>query len=172
MAPNSKDKEKEKTCQCINDSVIDQLIEKISTNKTLLASIHETVKEAIRSELSQLHETIERQESRIMDLENSMEKTSKAVADMSTKLERKDEEISYLRKACNDLEQYSRRNCVRIFGIPEQSTENTTETVCNLVKDKLGINLQKSQIDRSHRVGNPESKKPVERSEGRGRSER
>ena len=50
------------------------------------------------------------------------------------------------------LEQYSRRNSLRISGIPEQSVEVTDEIVLKLVND-LGVTLNSSDIDRSHRVG-------------------
>ena len=94
------------------------------------------------------------------------------MTDLSSKLETKDAEISKLQKTCNDLEQYSRRNCVRVFGIPEQKGEDTSASVCKLAKEKLGIDLQKSQIDRSHRVREASSEEASERSEGQGHSNR
>ena len=49
-----------------------------------LSSIQEIVKEAIKSELAPLRETIERQESRIMDLENKIDNKSKEAKDLSS----------------------------------------------------------------------------------------
>ena len=63
-------------------------------------------------------------------------------------------------------------NCVRVVGIPEQSGEDTSVTVCKLVKEKLGIDLQTSQIDRRHRVREASSEESSERSEEQGHSNR
>ena len=50
------------------------------------------------------------------------------------------------------LEQYSRRNCVRIDPIPESAEENTGDIVKAVAKS-VGVNLTDEAIDRSHRVG-------------------
>ena len=60
-----------------------------------------------------------------MDLENEIDKQSKEAKDLSSKLEKKNAEISSLQRTCNELEQYSRRNTVRVFGISEKSGEDT-----------------------------------------------
>ena len=52
----------------------------------------------------------------------------------------------------DDLEQYSRRSCIRISGIDEVTDENTDEIVLQLAK-RLDVELNPSDIDRSHRVG-------------------
>lgn len=53
----------------------------------------------------------------------------------------------------DELQQYQRRNAVRIFGIPERADENTDKLVVDLVKEKLNYALPASAICRSHRVG-------------------
>ena len=52
----------------------------------------------------------------------------------------------------DDLEQYSRRSCVRIAGIPERDNENTDDHVLDLAA-RLDIGIGPRDIDRSHRVG-------------------
>ena len=54
----------------------------------------------------------------------------------------------------NELEQYSRMNGRRIFGIEKQTNEKLTETMCMSSKQKLNIDLQPHFIDRCHPVGN------------------
>ena len=52
----------------------------------------------------------------------------------------------------DDLEQYSRRSCLRIAGIKETSNEDVTQKVMNLAQSVAApITLQ--DIDRAHRVG-------------------
>ena len=57
-------------------------------------------------------------------------------------------------------EQYSRRNNLRIFGIPEgnEARENTDTLVFYLCKS-LGADVALGEIDRSHRTGKPEGRK-------------
>lgn len=51
------------------------------------------------------------------------------------------------------LEQYSRRNCIRIFGIQEKHNENLDEEVLKLFNNYLKQNIQLANIDRVHRIG-------------------
>ncbi|MEW8546212.1 MAG: hypothetical protein AB2693_22060, partial [Candidatus Thiodiazotropha sp.] len=56
-------------------------------------------------------------------------------------------------EASNDaLEQYSRRNSVRISGIPQTEQENTDKIVLDIAKS-MDVPLVITDIDRSHRVG-------------------
>ena len=72
---------------------------------------------------------------------------------MEKKIIDQSEQIHMLQNKSDDSEQYSRRNCVRIFGFPESKGENTDDIVLKLAKEKLGINIDVSDIDRSHRTG-------------------
>jgi hypothetical protein len=53
----------------------------------------------------------------------------------------------------NENEQYSRRNNIRIFGLPEAKDENCYKIVIDLCKDELKIDVTSDDIDRAHRVG-------------------
>ena len=62
-------------------------------------------------------------------------------------------ENKVLHKKIDDLEMYSRRNCVRIFGIPE--TETDTDKVVLDIAGELEVPLTASEVAVSHRVGKP-----------------
>ena len=68
------------------------------------------------------------------------------------------DEIKKLENTCksniDDLEQYSRRSCVRISGIKEEEGENTDELVLNLAR-RVSADIRPEDLDRSHRVGRP-----------------
>ena len=65
-----------------------------------------------------------------------------------------------IEKECDGLEQYSRRNSLRITGIPEsEGNTNTDKIVLDMCKD-IGLSLTDSDIDRSHWVGKPNGLKP------------
>ena len=69
----------------------------------------------------------------------------------------------------DEMDQYGRRNTIRISGIPED-VEDTTEAAIELFKSKLGVEVKRSEIDRSHRVGkkieNKENKDKENKPEG------
>ena len=65
------------------------------------------------------------------------------------KLKSGEKEVKLL---ADNNEQYSRRNSLRISGIPMENDEITDELVLELATD-MGVDLQLSEIDRSHRVG-------------------
>ena len=75
-------------------------------------------------------------------------------------IERKDAEIRDLQtrltnveERCDDLEQYSRRNTVRLRCVAEALNENTDSVVKELAARKLSVDISDSDVVRSHRVG-------------------
>ncbi|XP_072176949.1 uncharacterized protein [Diadema setosum] len=65
--------------------------------------------------------------------------------------------VNKLQDNLNTLEQYSRRNCLMVFKVPESKSENTTEVVRDIFSrhlgiQHLGIQLKADDIDRSHRI--------------------
>jgi predicted nuclease with TOPRIM domain len=59
-------------------------------------------------------------------------------------------------KGIEELEMYSRRNGIRIFGVAESADENCVKLATSLFKSKLNINnVSEMEISRAHRVGKP-----------------
>ena len=44
-----------------------------------------------------------------------------------------------------------------IHGLPESKNENTDELVIAAIKEKMGEEIEKNEIDRSHRIGVPKN---------------
>ncbi|KAK7109363.1 hypothetical protein V1264_013413 [Littorina saxatilis] len=65
---------------------------------------------------------------------------------------KKDGEIKELHDKLDNLEQYTRCNSVRIGPVPERLNENTDNIVIKLA-ESVAVQLNVSDIDRSHRVG-------------------
>lgn len=61
-------------------------------------------------------------------------------------------EVENMKWRDDELEQYSRRNSIRISGIQESDARTTDEIVLS-ISDQYGINATSADIDRSHRVG-------------------
>ena len=59
--------------------------------------------------------------------------------------------IKMNRATINNLEQYTRRECIEISGIPVQPEENTDEIVIDL-GSQMGISLNHCDISVSHRL--------------------
>ena len=63
------------------------------------------------------------------------------------------DKVKTLETDFDDLEQYSRRNSVRISGIPEKAVDNIEERVMDLFQHKMGVDNSITDVDRMHRVG-------------------
>ena len=106
--------------------------------------------EILEGKLFDMEIKIENQEIEIISLKQSKEET-----DLELSQERfKNETLSH---NLNDLEQYSRRNNVRIFGVLDNKREETiheTETIVrDLLRRKLNLNFGPEDFDICHRVG-------------------
>ena len=64
----------------------------------------------------------------------------------------KDRDILFFKDQIDSLEQYSRRNYLRISPVPEASTESTDDIVKTVAKT-AGVTVPDNAVDRSHRVG-------------------
>ena len=75
-------------------------------------------------------------------------------------LQQRDDKIKHLEQhlqesqsKIEELEQYSRRNCLVVHGVKETPGENTDDFICKLAKEKLEVDVEPTDIDRSHRLG-------------------
>ena len=71
--------------------------------------------------------------------------------------------VTALEEKTDDLEQYSRRNTVRIRSIPEALNEDTDGLVKDVAARKLDVQLTKHDFVRSHRVGRKSEEKDTPR---------
>ena len=87
-----------------------------------------------------------------MDIDKSAESTA-ALQTQIASIERTQQSLT---DEVDELEQYSRRNCLVFHGLPENSAaagnDNTTEVILK-VAGSLGVHLDAGSIDHSHRMG-------------------
>ena len=74
------------------------------------------------------------------------------VVRLRSEVQKRDREIESLQERLDESEQYSRRNAIRIHGIPESAHENTDNVIVNMA-EQIGADIFHDCIDRSHRVG-------------------
>lgn len=92
---------------------------------------------------------------------NSIEQALSKLKDESASTIKK---LSSIEDRMDDLEQYSRRNSIRVFGIPEEKAEDTDNVMKALIDSKFNnMDISIKDIDRSHRVGvhNKEHPRPI-----------
>ncbi|MEW8544979.1 MAG: hypothetical protein AB2693_15750 [Candidatus Thiodiazotropha sp.] len=86
-------------------------------------------------------------------------KVSSATAALQTELDdvkarcaRLADEVTLLKSKHDDIEQYSRRMCLRISGIDESENEDVNKLVLEFAA-RVGANIGPGDIDRAHRIG-------------------
>lgn len=101
-------------------------------------------------------------------LSNKFDSIDKRVSEMEHNLKEVDKENSFLKaevfrlskafldvtEEINNIEQYSRRECCEIAGIPVQPGEDTNDLVIK-VGSLMGVDLEKCDISVSHRLPTP-----------------
>lgn len=112
------------------DDVFTNLVDRISL---ALKSVIET---AVQTAVAAANE-------RILEL-------SREVAGLRQRVQQFDVDLA---DKCDELEQYQRRDNLRVFGVPETRGEVTDNLVLQLFKEKLGVELPAESLSRSHRVG-------------------
>ena len=126
-------------------------------------NIQETVKRVVAEALQdtatlQVLATLIRDQV-VQELKETITKNTSVIEELRTTIQHKDEQIAVLERRVDDLEQYSRRQCLRIFGVEEKEGEDTDKIVME-VAEKVGATVVIEDIDRSHRVGVKRNDRP------------
>ena len=102
------------------------------------------------SNFDQLLTKMSSYEKRMTDLVNENKSLKAELLDTTN-------QFKILKESFNNLEQYSRRDCLELQGIPKSLSdsmwEDTNEVVVELDR-KIGIDLKKEDISTSHRLSN------------------
>ena len=82
--------------------------------------------------------------------------TTDAARELEKRVAHLERENASLHDENDAQEQYSRRNCLLLHGVPETQVD-TDNAVLSVTNEKLGLNLTRECIDRSHRLGHSSS---------------
>ena len=91
-------------------------------------------------------------EKKARDLEKKNNKLLKEVGRLNNKVTKLEDDL-------DSVEQYNRRNTLRIGGVPEEPSENTDAKVVKIAS-AADCTIQLNEIDRSHRVGKAKKDRP------------
>ena len=135
-------------------AIATQVMNDLVKNEEFSTLLKGIVKNAIDEKLGELLASVEKVQGEVFDLKTKMEEKNTQIKKLEEKTLQQKQSISKLENSMNNLEQYSRRSCLRVFGLKEQKGENTDMLVTELVRSKLGVSLDPvKDIDRSHRTG-------------------
>ena len=106
--------------------------------------------------VEKLEKQIEENTANIVELTQKVNNSAEEFEQYKAKVEQLENSKSRLNNELNNVEQYSRRNNIRIFGIPELPDEDTNQIVQILrefARKSLEIDISESEFDQSHQVG-------------------
>ena len=140
-----------------NEPLTRKVLEEILDVK--LSPLKATIKEKMaefRKFIDEANKKYEETNTRMSGIEKGLSNIStenKTLNNMILELEGK---ITNLKKTCNELEQYSRRECLWIHGIPlpqkeRHMKENTNQLVVK-IGDKMGVSVGPEDISVSHLI--------------------
>ncbi|KAJ4427147.1 hypothetical protein ANN_24763 [Periplaneta americana] len=87
----------------------------------------------------------------VTELQKTIQFNSEVISELKSALV-KGTKIEALEAKVDELEQYQRRQCLRIIGVEEQEAEDTDKLVMEVGK-RIGVDVNVMDIDRSHRIG-------------------
>ena len=91
-------------------------------------------------------------------LKRKSRKKMKRLISWKKTIENLTEKQKSLSSEIDELEQYSRRNCLTLHGVNESNDENTNEIKIKTFSEELGVKIKEDDIDTSHRLGKPKRK--------------
>lgn len=97
-------------------------------------------------------EQLECNDGKLLDLETSLIAKVAEIERLNSVVDSQASSITSLKLTMNESEQYSRRNCLKFYGVKESASEDTDKIVCQLATERLGVPVTIADIDRSHRV--------------------
>ena len=97
----------------------------------------------------------------LLELKCTNAKLEEQNTSLQSQVDNLQSEVELRSMVLEDLQQYSRRNCILVTGVPEEPSENTDKLIKEkeLSTEKMEVPLNDKDIDRSHRVGKPKAGK-------------
>ena len=127
-------------------------IEGLKSSLKVVEDIKE-FKEVVTNRLEELEKSTQFISSKHEELTHEQSTMQQCLNTISNENEAFKRQVKTLQVQIEDQQQYSRRNCILIHGIPENEPEDTDKLVMDLFTNRPGINLGIQDIDRSHRLG-------------------
>lgn len=134
------------------ESILDRKLEPLKAKlDTVIASI-----DFLDAKYEELNKKME-------DLEKASSKVSLENKQLKDEVLRLSNSLNLNRDTMNDLEQYVRRECVEITGVPVDQAHEDTDDIAIQVGALMGIQIDKNDISVSHRLSKPRTYSSITR---------
>lgn len=133
--------------------VMTDLMANDTFHEKMMAMITSMVHKVVDTTYQRLLNCSEENRGSIHELHVKLDEVQKDFTKLHKQVEAQQEQLKILKRANNDMEQYSRRNCIRVFGIEESRDENCEMIALDVFRNRLGLDVSSPDIDRCHRVG-------------------
>ena len=87
------------------------------------------------------------------DLQKQMSELKDLIAEKDNKIKDLEKKVDALENRNDDLEQYTRRNSLRLHGVEEKENEDILQTALDLFATEIDTDIRPAAIDRVHRIG-------------------
>ncbi|KAL2099486.1 hypothetical protein ACEWY4_003880 [Coilia grayii] len=132
------------------NAIRDDICGKIDLLSSELRSEIATVRAELGSSITPLQQKVDRHDDTIRELEHAASDQGDCINELEDLVQTLKKQVSQLNAKCEDLEGHSRRNNIRLVGIPEGvEGPNPTEFVSGLLHNVLKLD-HKPIVDRAH----------------------
>lgn len=129
----------------------------MTNNLTQIKSELQNVKMELNANMAAVKSEVDVLRGTVNEMEVSLSTYTDDVVSLKSKVDNLSAQLVALDSRCEDLEARSRRNNVRIIGLPEVYGPVNAATVSMLLKDVLGLEKE-PVVDRAHRSLQPKPK--------------
>ena len=140
----------------------DSMAVTVSNHSKFVTDVESSLRNELRGGLAKLEKKFVAEEGRFNEIRKAflkdvekIEHTEKSLTEFKQKIDTSNKhnqnQLNNIMQRQEIDEQYSRRNCIEIHGIPESPRESTNQIALNLFKT-MNVNVNTSHISRSHRL--------------------
>ena len=115
-------------------------------------------------QLVDLAESVKFMTSKFDELEKDRKEKEKIINNLKGEVSYLSEKLGKLEESIDAQQQYSRRNCLLPHCTEESKGEDTDSIVLEILNNAMGLNISKTAVDHSPRIGNPKIKKSHDQS--------
>lgn len=141
-----------KTLQFMMNSLKEEIFAKMDGVAAKLHMEISSANDELKASIEPLQRLVDTHEETINDLKLSANDHSDRLNELEAKVSTLTAQVTSLDGKCEELENRSRRNNIRLIGIPENSEgPKVTDFVANMLQESLGLD-EKPMLDRAHRA--------------------
>ncbi|KAI4825560.1 hypothetical protein KUCAC02_021240 [Chaenocephalus aceratus] len=137
-----------------------ELHEALKDNLSSIKAELQTVMADLSVSITNIKSDVSALKSTVGEMETSLSTCTDYISTLQAKVEHLSAELERVDNKCEDIEARSRRNNVRIVGVPEETT-NTTAAISTLLKEAFKLEKE-PLLDRAHHTLQPKPR-PGER---------